>query len=800
MKIVLNQYCQFADKEKSVLLFETEKTAFESGHLNLINGVSGSGKTALLNSLCGRSKNYSGSIDIDGKNIKEIRKPFKSLISYVTVDNCCISELTVKEHLDLVDTDSGRQQNVLKKLKLSSLLNQKVSSVSKGEQIRVAIATCLLKDTPIFLFDEPTANLDDRNKELVFSVLENLALTHLVIVSTHDLSYLSDKNYSLWEVNSKHLLLQKTADISSISGISAKAHEGGTCKSLFHLGLIDCFKHKIQFCFSLFLSLVLLFCTFLSVSAGSVNKKDTLLSAISSLSYDYNEVSPESDQVDFENGSLFQAIYADYKYPSGFPLLVCQEDLDSSLREKCQALFDRFEMPEKYRLDSHYHPILLSSEIRNKSELFTGTKTKPEIGDVVSLSLAKNGYALSHAINGEDQFVLAGVFDYGTDKTNKNDLSSLFPGVIKRKDYIQCLRNSGIRSTTLDTSLLSLCKDYLAYCDSNGLTEPTLEKRKETTLGLNSILRLSDYYSRLIKAGEDEKDGQIYYQGRLPREENEIRIPDDDKYLSVIGSLFRNQDVSSRKDKSFFLEYGQNNNFSYPLASHFGTLSIKDVNSFSISGTFHLNSSRFTRKDCIIVSDAFYDKFIAKLKEGYKDNPEREGTYYGDKSYLASHVENILNGTRQVASDALEKSRNAYEGRKQASTFFFYLSLFIGIVSLVITSIYVINTKRERSHAYAVLDLLGKTRWQKLSLLLSALLPLSLLSLALGLSLSQWLTTISRQARAMANGFAGQIVLTSMGLSYLARIASFFVLLAFSIAVSYLGKKKPSVQQIKEQE
>ena len=76
---------------------------------------------------------------------------------------------------------------VLKQVQLEGVSKQKIYTLSGGQQQRVALARCLLKPSELVLADEPTAALDQENKQIVLDLLCTLQkLGKTVIVASHD--------------------------------------------------------------------------------------------------------------------------------------------------------------------------------------------------------------------------------------------------------------------------------------------------------------------------------------------------------------------------------------------------------------------------------------------------------------------------------------------------------------------------------------------------------------------------------------------------------------------------------------
>ncbi len=173
---------------------------FKNTGLYSIVGHSGSGKSTLLNIISGLDNSYKGELLIDDVNLKysslEERSKFRlSNIGYIFQDFSLIHLLSVHDNvifnIDSISTLSSRKKEILvnKALSLVGLLDKKkcvVNKLSGGEQQRVAFARAIITSPKYLLCDEPTGNLDDKNSEIIFSLLKKYSKNHTVIVVSHD--------------------------------------------------------------------------------------------------------------------------------------------------------------------------------------------------------------------------------------------------------------------------------------------------------------------------------------------------------------------------------------------------------------------------------------------------------------------------------------------------------------------------------------------------------------------------------------------------------------------------------------
>lgn len=185
------------DGEKTVL--NDISATFKKHELISIVGESGCGKSTLASLLCGTTKGYIGSITIGGVEIKDIDE--KTLMNNITAVNfnSYIFAGTVRENMLIADK-SASDEKMIKALKMVNLwsflsgqdgldtkLNQQGSNFSGGQMQRLAIARALLHNTPIYVFDEVTSNIDAESENDIMTVIHNMAKIKTVILISHRL-------------------------------------------------------------------------------------------------------------------------------------------------------------------------------------------------------------------------------------------------------------------------------------------------------------------------------------------------------------------------------------------------------------------------------------------------------------------------------------------------------------------------------------------------------------------------------------------------------------------------------------
>lgn len=202
----------YRTKYQTVNAVKEASCEFEQGLLYALVGKSGSGKTTLLSLLAGLDVPESGSVLVDGADLKgmDVDKYRRETASVIYQNYNLFPLLTVIENVMypmLIQKKSKeeaakRADEVLKRVGLDeSYFKRLPAMLSGGEQQRVAIARALAINADIILADEPTGNLDSENTRNIIELLSELAHEEncCVVVITHDQSVaeVADKVYKM---------------------------------------------------------------------------------------------------------------------------------------------------------------------------------------------------------------------------------------------------------------------------------------------------------------------------------------------------------------------------------------------------------------------------------------------------------------------------------------------------------------------------------------------------------------------------------------------------------------------------
>ena len=191
----------------------------------LFLGESGSGKTTLLSLICGFLEPLSGSISINDKIISNLTSTNKdayrsdnigiifqqfNLLPYANViDNIILPLYFSKQRSKKVENKTNAAMTLCDQLRLpESILNQKASNLSVGQQQRVAVARALIGSPSIIVADEPTSSLDTEAQELfldlMFDQISKNSSTLLMV--SHDKSL---KNYFDQVIDINEILIRE---------------------------------------------------------------------------------------------------------------------------------------------------------------------------------------------------------------------------------------------------------------------------------------------------------------------------------------------------------------------------------------------------------------------------------------------------------------------------------------------------------------------------------------------------------------------------------------------------------------
>jgi ABC-type multidrug transport system fused ATPase/permease subunit len=202
---------QYDDNSQFILNNLNLKIAPNS--ITFIKGESGAGKSTLLNIMCGLLKPTTGEVLVDDKNINLFLKSYQGIVGYVP-QKTLLSDDSILENIifgkNLEDLDKNLINDVIHKSKLTKLIErlpnglntiigERGSSLSGGEQQRIGIARALYKKPEILILDEATSALDEETEySLLREILDLQKFMTIIMVSHKKLEI--EKEFELFEL------------------------------------------------------------------------------------------------------------------------------------------------------------------------------------------------------------------------------------------------------------------------------------------------------------------------------------------------------------------------------------------------------------------------------------------------------------------------------------------------------------------------------------------------------------------------------------------------------------------------
>ena len=170
------------------------------GSFTAIVGESGCGKSTVASILMGRNRGYRGTVTVGDQELSHIREDH--LLEHVTYvgHQSYLFQGTVRENLRMgcPTADETQMWAVLERVKLADFLRgekgldtpllERAANLSGGQCQRLALARALLHNSPVYLFDEATSNIDMESENAILAEIQALAQTKTVLLISHRLA------------------------------------------------------------------------------------------------------------------------------------------------------------------------------------------------------------------------------------------------------------------------------------------------------------------------------------------------------------------------------------------------------------------------------------------------------------------------------------------------------------------------------------------------------------------------------------------------------------------------------------
>ncbi|MBD9105829.1 ABC transporter ATP-binding protein [bacterium] len=182
-------------EEKNIL--ENINFSINKGEKIALVGETGAGKTTIINLILGFYKINSGNIMFDGKNIDDISlESLRKNISFIQQKPYVFND-TIKRNIIVNNESNLSDEKIIDILKLVGLYNKVTNfkngiyecvndnSFSKGEKQLLAFARAIAKETSIYIFDEPTSNVDIENEKKIKKIINDVLKNATIIIIAH---------------------------------------------------------------------------------------------------------------------------------------------------------------------------------------------------------------------------------------------------------------------------------------------------------------------------------------------------------------------------------------------------------------------------------------------------------------------------------------------------------------------------------------------------------------------------------------------------------------------------------------
>ena len=170
------------DIAKQLGEFSLQVAIRSEGRVTGLFGMSGAGKTSIVNMIAGLVRPDRGRIAIDGEVLDDVEAsvrvpPHRRRIGYVFQDARLFPQMSVRQNLDYgrrmngVVRDAAGETRIVQMLDIAYLLDRRPGKLSGGERQRVALGRALLAKPRLLLLDEPLGSLDQRRKTEILPYL-----------------------------------------------------------------------------------------------------------------------------------------------------------------------------------------------------------------------------------------------------------------------------------------------------------------------------------------------------------------------------------------------------------------------------------------------------------------------------------------------------------------------------------------------------------------------------------------------------------------------------------------------------
>ena len=204
---------------KGIKILDNINFSINKGEKIALVGKTGAGKTTIINLILGFYKINSGNIMFDNKNLDDISlESIRKNISFIQ-QNPYVFEDTVKKNIIVNNENNISDDQIIEILKQTGLykkistfkngIYEKISSksFSKGEVQLLSFARVIAKETSIYIFDEPTSNIDIESEKNIKQLIDNLSINSTIIIIAHKSSTIKNVD-RVFKVTNKKVIIE----------------------------------------------------------------------------------------------------------------------------------------------------------------------------------------------------------------------------------------------------------------------------------------------------------------------------------------------------------------------------------------------------------------------------------------------------------------------------------------------------------------------------------------------------------------------------------------------------------------
>ena len=199
------KHVTFGYEKDRTILQDVSLTIPQGSFVSLV-GESGCGKSTIAALLSGSRTGYTGSVTLGGVPVEQLQRAQRLRALTLVPHNATIFKGTVEANLRMAKPDATEAElwSALEQVNLADFcrsqnglqtaLHEGGSNLSGGQRQRLAMARALLHDTPIYLFDEATSNVDAESENDIMAAIRSLAGRKTVILISHRLANVVDSD------------------------------------------------------------------------------------------------------------------------------------------------------------------------------------------------------------------------------------------------------------------------------------------------------------------------------------------------------------------------------------------------------------------------------------------------------------------------------------------------------------------------------------------------------------------------------------------------------------------------------